>query len=481
MHPYLTMNKIVSYLPESEVLFATKDAMELPLQKITSDSRRAVDSDLFIAIKGDTFDGNNYLKEVFSQGVRTAIASNKSLVPEGMTTVVVKNTVIAIQTIGNKWREETNPLLTIVTGSNGKTTVKEMIAEIFKAAVGNAKVWATPGNLNNEIGLPLTLLQLNANHQLAVIEVGMNHPGETRLLANIAKPNISIINNAQREHQEFMQSVEAVALEHADAIRALPPHGIAIFPSDSEYSILWREVAGQRACVDFEFLEAVSQQSQAVVQGLWDSSKHLRVRIKPIFKFGTEQILTIELAILGKHNAKNALAAVAVGIAAGVALKEIKIGLENFRPVKGRMRSHQIRKTEPIHIIDDTYNANPDSVIAAIDVLAEQQGDRWLILGDMGEVGPHGKAFHEEVGVYAQKLGIEYLFGMGELAAHAVKSFKQSEKSIHVPHMEDLLALLKEKLLQPRGKELHILVKGSRFTKMERAVDYLLLEGKECS
>jgi UDP-N-acetylmuramoyl-tripeptide--D-alanyl-D-alanine ligase len=356
-----------------------------------------------------------------------------------------------------------------------------MIASIFKLTVGEQHTLITKGNLNNDIGLPLTLLKLRSTDRLAVVELGMNHPGETAQLANIAQANIALINNAQREHQEFMATVAAVAQEHSDAIRVLSKDGVAIFPADSEFAGVWLEAAAGRKVIDFILLSGQST-LRAAVMGRLLSNGHLQVQAD----LGS---IEVQLNTLGSHNARNALAATAVAIAAGISLEKIKEGLEAFSPVNGRM---QAKKIDPNHtLIDDSYNANPDSVRAAIDALKQLGNISWLVLGDMGEVGKQGPEFHREVGAYAAEQGVTKLFALGEQCQFAIKGFEDVQKNKvaitsakHFSEMDSLIVQLRDALhAQSAGsnEHLNILVKGSRFMRMERVVQALLEEAKTCS
>jgi UDP-N-acetylmuramoyl-tripeptide--D-alanyl-D-alanine ligase len=343
-----------------------------------------------------------------------------------------------------------------------------MIQSIFNAAVGETNALATQGNFNNEIGLPLTLLRLNLQHQLAVIELGMNHPGETALLSKIAQANIALINNAQREHQEFMATVEAVAKEHGLAIESLPANGTAVFPADSEYTGYWKKIAGNRTTIDFAL------NAQATVNGEWLNAGANQLKINT-----PQGSINVSLKILGEHNAKNALAATAVAIAAGIPLATIQLGLEQFEPVSGRMQKYQINSQTTV--IDDSYNANPDSVRAAVDVLSTINMPAWLVLGDMGEVGEQGPEFHREVGSYAGEKGIQKLFATGDLSKEAVMAYKNTPSAkgtaVHFSDVQDLCAELKKSLVaRNSNEETTILVKGSRFMRMERVVKALAEE-----
>ena len=382
--------------------------------------------------------------------------------------------------LAKAWRSQFSIPVALVTGSNGKTTVKEMIASIFKVAAGEECTLVTKGNLNNDIGLPLTLLRMRSSDRLAVIELGMNHPGETAELAAIAQANIVLINNAQREHQEFMATIEAVAKEHATALSALPEDGIAIFPADSEFSDVWHQAAAGRKVIDYVLSTDKSMPKASVTGKLLANG-----RIEITTGLGR---IEVQLNTLGNHNVRNALAATAVALGAGLSLENINAGLQSFVPVNGRMQSTPLNSRRTL--IDDSYNANPDSVRAAIDALKQSGNASWLVLGDMGEVGNQGPAFHEEVGAYAAEQGITKLFALGEQCKFAVQGFDKSQvkqvaaSAAHFTSLDQLLEELNVALInQETNKHLHldILVKGSRFMRMERVVQALLEEAKACS
>jgi UDP-N-acetylmuramoyl-tripeptide--D-alanyl-D-alanine ligase len=340
-----------------------------------------------------------------------------------------------------------------------------MIAAILAAAYGEDGRLATRGNLNNEIGVPLTLMRLAPGHQAAVIELGMNHPGEIARLARIAAPTVAMVNNAQREHQEFMHTVEAVALENGAVLAALPRDGVAVYPGDDVYTPLWQGLAGTRRTITFG-LDAASDVSCSHRANAFGSELTVTARVQP-----EAAQFTVNLAAAGLHNVRNALAAIASALAAGVKQDAIVRGLEAFAPVSGRLQRKQAANGATV--IDDTYNANPDSVRAAIDVLAQAPAPRVLVLGDMGEVGTQGRQFHEEVGAYAASRGIETVLATGELARHMTGAR-------HFEQFDELLAALVTAL--GSKSDATVLVKGSRFMKMERVVQHLLgshITGKE--
>ncbi|MGB6055309.1 MAG: UDP-N-acetylmuramoyl-tripeptide--D-alanyl-D-alanine ligase [Burkholderiaceae bacterium] len=371
--------------------------------------------------------------------------------------MIVADSRTALGRIARCWRRRFDLPLIGVTGSNGKTTVKEMISSILAARFGPGRYLATRGNLNNEIGVPLTLFGLRPEQDAAVVELGMNHPGEIALLASIAEPTVGLVNNAQREHQEFMATVAAVAEENGAVLRALPPDGVAVFPADDPFAALWRGYAQQQPG------------RRVLTFGLCDDADVRCTYRADAFgsvlsiSAGNRQF-TVRLAAAGMHNVRNALAATACALAVGIDVDAIRHGLEAFAPVAGRLQ----KKTAAngACVIDDTYNANPDSVRAAIDVLAQAAAPRILVLGDMGEVGNNGRQFHQEIGAYARRRGIEQLLTLGELTSEAAAAFGSGRHFGHI----DALATALESLLTPSAT---VLVKGSRFMRMERLVQRL--------
>ncbi|HVE53495.1 MAG TPA: UDP-N-acetylmuramoyl-tripeptide--D-alanyl-D-alanine ligase [Ramlibacter sp.] len=426
------------------------------VQRVHTDTRTLQAGDLFVALKGDKFDANDFIAQARDKGAVAAIAQPGRL-PAGFPGIEVDDSKQALGLLAHWWRKQYTLPLIAVTGSNGKTTVTQMIASILRAWQPDAHL-ATQGNLNNDIGLPLTLLRLKREHRIGVIELGMNHPGEIGYLAHIAEPTVAVVNNAQREHQEFMATVEAVAQENGSVFGALPPDGGAVFPAGDEFSALWTRLAGGRKCTTFGDTGA-----DLFLAGSEWQQGHWQVRAaSPAGAMG------FRLHIAGRHNVRNALAAAACALAAGVPLDAVVRGLESFEPVKGRSRALGVqlgRRT--LTLVDDTYNANPDSVRAAIDVLAELPGPRLLVLGDMGEVGDQGPAFHSEVGDYARQRGIEQLFTLGDMAV-----------DMKGRHFRDI-ATLNAAVLQALPQVESVLVKGSRFMKMERVVEAITAHAQE--
>jgi UDP-N-acetylmuramoyl-tripeptide--D-alanyl-D-alanine ligase len=419
--------------------------------RVHSDTRTLQPGDLFVAIKGERFDANDFIADAAAKGAVAAIGQ-PGRIPVGFSGLEVEDSKLALGRLASVWRRQFRLPLIAVTGSNGKTTVTQMIASILRAWQPDHHL-ATQGNLNNDIGLPLTLLRLDATHRVGVIELGMNHPGEIAYLAQIAQPTVALVNNAQREHQEFMATVEAVARENGSVFDALPPAGVAVFPAGDEFTGLWRGLAGARACMTFGDGASVPGADLRLAGTEWHDG-HWQVQAET-----PAGPVAYRLHIAGRHNVRNSLAAAACALAAGVPLEAIARGLESFEPVKGRSRALAVAQGDrTLTLVDDTYNANPDSVRAAIDVLAELPAPQLLVLGDMGEVGDQGPQFHAEVGAYARERGIPQLYTLGDQAV--------AMQGRHFDSIEALNAAVLAALPQVSS----ILVKGSRFMKMERVV-----------
>ncbi|WP_374675669.1 UDP-N-acetylmuramoyl-tripeptide--D-alanyl-D-alanine ligase [Ideonella sp.] len=440
--------------------------------RVHTDTRTLRQGDLFVALKGERFDAHDFLDAARVSGAVAALASH-GIAEAGLPGLQVDDPLAALQALASAWRQRFTLPLVAVTGSNGKTTVTQMVAAILRAAHGGASL-ATAGNLNNHIGVPLTVLGLESGHRAAVVELGMNHPGEIAELAAIARPTVALVNNAQREHQEFMQSVEAVARENGAVIAALPADGTAVFPADEEWAPLWRTLAAGRRTLTFA-LDGDGAGGRAAAADVhagarwrvddWDVRLHT-----PVGR------VDFPLHIAGRHNVKNAAAAAACALAAGIGLQDIVQGLAHFSPVKGRSQVRPLLvRGQPRTLVDDTYNANPDSVRAAIDVLAELPRPRWLLMGDMGEVGAQGPAFHAEVGRHAQAAGIETVWCVGALMRHAALPDGVATGARHFDSVDDLLAALAEDEAPPFSS---VLVKGSRFMRMERVVQALQAQGQ---
>ncbi|MBL5980154.1 UDP-N-acetylmuramoyl-tripeptide--D-alanyl-D-alanine ligase [Comamonas sp. NyZ500] len=431
---------------------------QLELTRVHTDTRTLQNGDLFVALKGERFDAHDFLPQAQAAGAVAAIASH-GLEAAGMAGIEVPDTLLALGALARAWRAQFDLPLIAVTGSNGKTTVTQMIASILRAHVGGQgeAALATRGNFNNSIGMPLNLLRMTDAHRIAVLEMGMNHPGEIAELAAIGQPTVALVNNAQREHQEFMGTVEAVARENGSVLRFLPKDGVAIFPAGDEYTPLWTELSAGRPSLMFgEAADGAQVFASDVVwaNGAWS------------FALNTPQgVAAVQLHIAGHHNVRNALAAAACAHAAGVPLPAIAQGLSGFEPVTGRSRALAVQiKGQGVTVVDDTYNANPDSVAAAIAVLAELPAPQLLVLGDMGEVGDDGPQFHAEAGALAQQAGIAHFFALGDQSAFAASAFGSGARHF------DSMSALEQAVCAVLPKVGSVLVKGSRFMKMEQVV-----------
>lgn len=461
MSAMMTMAQIGSWLAQAQPVNLGADQAGVQIHRVHTDTRSIEPGDLFVALRGERFDANDFLAEAQRQGAVAAICQGDTaaakLAQAGLPGWVVPDAKRALAQLATTWRAQFSLPLIAVTGSNGKTTVTQMIASILRTWQGEASL-ATQGNLNNDIGVPLTILRLRAQHRVAVVELGMNHPGEIATLAAIAQPTVALVNNAQREHLEFMGSVASVAQENGSVINALPADGVAVFPLDDAYSALWSRTAGTRQQVRFA-TDAANHPNLSVTQAVWADAAW---QVSASTPAGT---LTYRLHIAGEHNVKNSLAAAACALAAGVPLSAIAAGLQAFEPVKGRSRARLIQLDgRAITLIDDTYNANPDSVRAAIDVLAALPAPRLLVLGDMGEVGNQGPEFHREALQLALQKNIEKVLVTGSASAQAAMNFDDIE--VH-SEMTDLQTAV----LSALPGITSVLVKGSRFMKMERVVD----------
>ena len=433
------------------------------IARVHSDTRTLRAGDLFVALRGERFDGAAFLAEAARAKAAGALIdadARAALQAAGLPGIVAPDARRALGELAAFWRRRFDIPVIAVTGSNGKTTVTQMIAAILRAWQGDAAL-ATAGNFNNDIGVPLTLLRLRTEHRAAVVELGMNHPGEIAQLAAIAAPTVALVNNAQREHQEFMGTVEAVARENGAAISALLATGVAVYPAHDPYTPVWEQLAGARLRIRFGTAAPGAEAFLRTADWADDpAGAHWRVQA-----YVVDRVAAFDLHAPGRHNLRNALAAAAGARAAGAPLEAIAQGLAAFRPVAGRSRVVALRlEDRALTLIDDSYNANPDSVRALIDLLAELPGPRLLLLGDMGEVGDQGPAFHGEVGRHARERGIETLLTFGAQAAQASRAFGGAGR--HCETLEDLIGAA----LAALPGAVSVAVKGSRFMRMERAV-----------
>jgi UDP-N-acetylmuramoyl-tripeptide--D-alanyl-D-alanine ligase len=435
----------------AEMLGAVAPARDAPVLRVASDSRATQAGDLFVALQGEHFDGHDYARAALDAGAAgTLVARDLGLDRQ----IVVADTLAGLSELARRWRARFTLPLIAVTGSNGKTTVTQMLRAILVQHAGDA-AFATEGNFNNAIGVPLTLLRLRASHAIGAVELGMNQMGEIDHLARLAAPTVALVNNAQREHQEFLRTVEASARENGAVFAHLAADGVAVINADDACAGLWRGLARGRAVIDFG-LGTSADVTAKFELALYGS--HLELMTPA----GNVEAV---LRIAGRHNVANACAAAACAHAAGVPLAAIAAGLATFTPYRGRMQK-KVAQSGAV-VIDDSYNANPDSVRAAIDVLGAIGGTRVLVLGRMGEVGDQGPAFHHEVGAYARARGIDRLLAWGEETAPAVEGFGSgATRFAAIEEVSDAA-----RALAIPGATL--LVKGSRSARMERVVEAL--------
>jgi UDP-N-acetylmuramoyl-tripeptide--D-alanyl-D-alanine ligase len=448
----LELRQAFDALSQGRLIAADPGDPSVLLTGVCTDTRAVKPGELFVAIRGERFDAHDFVAQARAAGA-AALLVERWTHDCAAPALLVEDTRRALGEIAAGWRRRFDLSVIAVTGSNGKTTVKEMIASVLAAHLGEARRLATRGNLNNDIGVPLTLMRLDGGHRAAVIELGMNRPGEIAWLAGLAQATVALVNNAQREHQEFMHTVQATAIENGAALAALGETGVAVFPGDDPFSPLWRELAAGRRSIEFGWDERCAVHCDAEAR-----PEKFAMSIDGV-------VLDLRIAIDGRHNVRNAMAAAACCHAAGVPPEAIARGLAEFRPVSGRLR--RLQAASGAQIIDDSYNANPDSVRAAIDVLCDAPGERLLVLGDMGEVGAEGPAFHREIGGYARERGVTRLIAFGPQSAGVVDAFGAGAE--HFDRIESICARAIE-LASAGGV---VLVKGSRSMRMERVIDAL--------
>jgi UDP-N-acetylmuramoyl-tripeptide--D-alanyl-D-alanine ligase len=442
----------------SEAALATRGQLigaDVEFCCVGTDSRAIKKGQLFVALKGENFDGHEYAAQSLEQGASAVLVSKAS---NASPAVVVEDTRLALGDLASHWRAKFDMPVVAITGSNGKTTVKEMLASILKVAAGDdASVLATQGNLNNDIGLPMTMLNLGKQHRYAVLEMGMNHRGELSYLTNLAKPNIALVNNAGTAHIGELGSVEAIANAKGEIFEGLADSGTAIINADDVFADLWKQLASKHQQITFGL--KVKADVTAKYQLHAASSD-----VELIVPNGTVKFL---LPAPGLHNVSNALAAASAALALNVPLEKIATGLSNFAGVKGRLQTKQ--GFAGAKVIDDTYNANPMSMKAAIDVIKASAGQRIFVMGDMAELGADAASMHAEIGRYAKVAGIEKFYALGELTKNAVTAF--GAKAMHFETVEALAESLKGMM----NAETTVLVKGSRSMRMERVVDEIQL------
>lgn len=438
------------------LLGAPLHGADLVINSVSTDSRTLTDAALFIALKGAHFDGNRFLADVASKGA-VAVVCNE-IPPVSIPYILVNDSRAALGKLAAAVKQKLAPKTIAVTGSAGKTTVKEMLYAILSE---QAEVLATAGNFNNDIGVPLTLLRLTEQHRYAVLELGANHPGEIAYTTALVKPDVALITNAAASHLEGFGDIYGVARAKAEIYSGLGEQGIAVVSLDSDYSDYWLKQVPTHALLTFSLHNANADYFARDVQ--LDASGCAQ------FTMHTPAgAYTIHLTVPGRHNVANALAAAAAAAAAGVSIEQVQRGLAAMPAVKGRTNLLQLSPT--FRVIDDTYNANVESVKAAIDLLASYSGFRGLLLGDMGELGTDARLYHEQIGEYAKNAGINLLFTLGVLSQSASDLFQG--QSAHFSQRQAMLDQLLPVILAQQ--EVTLLVKGSRSAKMELVVQDLL-------
>lgn len=415
------------------------------LTAVGHDTRTLVQGALFVALRGEHSDGHEHVAKVLGHA-GAALVERELALP--IAQIVVADTLAALQKLARAWLEMVDVQRVALTGSNGKTTTKSLTAAIL-AQVGST--WATPGNWNNEIGVPLTVLGLRSEHRYAVIEMGCGKPGDIDELARIAPPHAGLVTNIAPAHLERLRSEQGVAEAKAGIYRGLLPRGIAVVNADDHYARYFRAQAGSRQVLDYAIDGPAAVRAEALRLGL-------RSSFRLVTPAGTREI---ELPLPGRHNVMNALAAASLALAVDAPLDAIVAALAQAQAVAGRQRRIEI---EGGALYDDSYNANPGSLAAAIDTLALERGQRWLVLGDMAELGPQGSALHARCGALARARGLERLYTLGKLSRAASEAFGAGAR-----HFEDIDALV-DALRADWRADTTVLVKGSRSARMERVV-----------
>jgi len=435
----------------TKILQGTLLGDNVDFSNISIDTRKLQAGDLYIALHGDSFDGHDYLDQAKQAGAVAAVVHKK--VTTSLPVIKVENTRKALADLAANKRQNFAGKVVAITGSNGKTTVKEMVTAIVSK---QGSVLATQGNFNNDIGLPLTLLRMQ-KEQFAVIEMGANHLGEIKYLTTITQPDVALINNAGESHLEGFGSLKGVAQAKGEIYSGLSSDGVAVINSDDSFADYWLELIENKKIINYSMRDKT-----ATAYGQWqqtDSGGCLIVVVN-----GNE--IKINLSVYGLHNAMNALAAIAVAEALQIKHENIVKALNEFSAVKGRLNFHKV--DSKLTIIDDTYNANPASLFAGIEVLSATPGEHWLVLGDMGELGEDEQRIHFDAGIKARKSGVSKLLTIGEASQHAVDAF--GENAMKFSTKDELISFLKKH----QSQELTVLVKGSRFMKMEQIVESLI-------
>jgi UDP-N-acetylmuramoyl-tripeptide--D-alanyl-D-alanine ligase len=425
---------------------------------VSIDSRTLEAGQLFVALRGERFDGHAFVAAAAAKGAAGAIV--EKAVQADLPQVVVRDAQAALAALAADWRARSGALVIGVGGSNGKTTTKELLAAILGGA---GPTLATRGNLNNHIGVPLTLLRLEPRHRFAVVEMGANHPGEIAALAALARPAIALVTNAGDEHLEGFGDLAGVAHAEGEMFAALAPDGTAVINADDPFAELWQTMAPRGVRVLRFGIDAPADVRAQAIAGRIESGAFVTGFALAV---GGE-LARVKLPLAGRHNVSNALGAAAASFAAGVPLPAIAAGLERMRPVAGRLQLKPGLRGS--WLIDDSYNANPSSVRAGIDVLAGLPGEHWLVLGEMAELGDETVASHSGVGDYARRAGVTRLFALGAAARYAADAF-----GARASWFQDAVELA-DALAASLEPGVTALVKGSRVNRLERVVERLVV------
>ncbi len=437
-------------------LFAQFIGTEVAISSVSIDTRTLQSGDLYVAISGKNFDGHDFVVQAEAAGAAALMVER--LVDTDLPQIIVPDTRIGLAELAGFWRQNAAAKIVAVTGSNGKTTVKEMLASILSV---NDPILATKGNLNNEIGVPLTLLRLNESHRYAVIEMGANHAGEIAFSSRYAQADVAVLNNVGAAHLEGFGSLEGVAHAKGEIISGLSPQGTAILNKDDVFFPLWQALAEHRHIISFGFAAEADVTATEISTQVEDNHFVTRFML-----MAAQQKTQICLKLAGFHNVKNALAAAAACLALGISLTQIKQGLEALKPVTGRLQPWISRQGSLV--IDDSYNANPASLQVALDVLTHCAGEKIVCLGAFGELGDDSVAIHQSMGTLIKAAGVNRLYAVGENARHCVETF--GEGAVFFTSQEALIVSLNQQL---SGKET-VLVKGSRAQRMENVAASLI-------
>ncbi len=436
----------------AQILTGTLTGDDVAFQGALTDTRKIRGGELFIALRGLRFDGHDFAATANSAGAAAMLVDHAPACD--LPHVMVPDTRLAMGTLASHWRQRFNMPLIAITGSNGKTTVKEMLRAILGT---EGSVLSTAGNLNNDIGVPLTLFDLDSEHDYAVIEMGANHAGEIDYLSRLAQPDVALITQCAPAHLEGFGSIAGVARAKAEIFNGLRPQGCAVINADDPYADLWLEVNHDRGKLCFGLNSNADVRAEDI-QVEADASS----RFQLVTPAGRAEV---RLPLPGRHNIMNALAAAAAATVIGYTPEIIAAGLQQLQPVAGRLA--RVTGAGGNVLIDDSYNANPASLTVAIEVLVALPARPWLVLGDMGELGHEAEALHYSAGEQARALGVERLYGVGELSRHAVSAFGAG--GLHFDTMESLI----ERLQGDIGSGVAVLVKGSRSARMERVIEAL--------